>query len=102
VTVVDLHTIKPLDRTGVLKLINESQLVVSIEDHTVVGGLGSAIAEVMAEAACGKPLVRLGLQDVFGESGEGNALLDHHGMSVEGIAEAVKKNLSRWKRGWAD
>jgi transketolase len=98
ITVVDLHTIKPLDRDGVLGLVGSTRLVVTIEDHTVIGGLGSAIAEVMAEAACGKPLVRLGLQDTFGESGEGNALLDHYGMSVAGIADTVKRGLNGGRR----
>jgi transketolase len=93
ITVVDLHTIKPLDRDGMLDLIRSAQAVLTIEDHTVIGGLGSAVAEVMAESACGKPLARLGLQDVFGESGEGNALLDHYGMSPEGIAETVRLTL---------
>jgi len=94
VAVVDLHTLKPLDRDGVVERIAAAKVVVTVEDHTVIGGLGSAVAEVMAETACGKPLARLGLQDVFGSSGEGNALLDHFGMSVDDIAEAVKRLLA--------
>ncbi len=93
IKVVDAHTIKPLDRTGVLKLIGEVRAVLTVEDHNVIGGLGSAIAEVMAESACGKPLVRVGLQDVFAQSGDGNALLDFYGMSAEGIADSVRKLL---------
>jgi transketolase len=93
-TVVDLHTIKPLDRDGALALIRDAEVVASVEDHTVIGGLGSAIAEVMAEAGCGKPLVRIGLQDVFGQSGDGEALLDHYGMSAAAIADAVRLKLN--------
>jgi transketolase len=94
VTVVDLHTIKPLNRDRVLQLIGPAKVVATVEDHTVIGGLGSAIAEVMAEAACGKPLVRIGMQDVFGQSGEGNALLDYYGMSAEAIADVVRSKLN--------
>jgi transketolase len=94
ITVVDLHTLKPLDREGVTEQIAAAKVVVTVEDHSVIGGLGSTVAEVMAETACGKPLARLGLQDVFGVSGEGNALLDHFGMSAENIAETVKRLLS--------
>jgi transketolase len=94
VTVVDMHTIKPLDRDGALALIRNAKTVVTVEDHNVIGGLGSAIAEVMAEAACGKPLVRIGLQDTFGQSGEAEAVLDYYGMSAEVIADTVRAKLN--------
>jgi transketolase len=97
ITVVDLHTLKPLDREGVKEQVTAAKVVVTVEDHSVIGGLGSAIAEVMAEEACGKPLARLGLQDVFGVSGEGNALLDHFGMSADNIADTVQRLLSSSK-----
>jgi len=95
VTVVDLHTLKPLDRDGILAQIAAAKVVITVEDHNVIGGLGSAVAEVMAEEACAKPLARLGLQETFGVSGEGNALLDAFGMSAENIAGAVKRLLGR-------
>ncbi|MDR3494012.1 MAG: transketolase C-terminal domain-containing protein [Ancalomicrobiaceae bacterium] len=94
ITVVDLHTLKPLDSDGVKDLIATAKTVITVEDHNIIGGLGSAVAEVMAESGSGKRLTRLGLQDVFGVSGEGNALLDHFGMSAETIAETVKRALA--------
>jgi hypothetical protein len=67
---------------------------VTLEDHNIYGGLGSAVAEVIAERepAC---LVRLGLQDVFAESGEAEALLDHFQMAVSDVADAVRKVIAR-------
>jgi transketolase len=97
VTVVDLHTLKPLDRDGVVAQVAAAKAVVTVEDHNVIGGLGSAVAEVMAEEASGKPLARLGLQETFGVSGEGNALLDHFGMSADNIARTVKRLLGGLK-----
>jgi transketolase len=91
ITVVDLHTLKPLDSAGVAALIAACGAVVTVEDHNIIGGLGSAVAEVMAENGLGKKLVRLGLQDEFGVSGVGNALLDHFGMSADNIAATVRR-----------
>ncbi|MDR3373562.1 MAG: transketolase C-terminal domain-containing protein [Ancalomicrobiaceae bacterium] len=94
ITVVDLHTLKPLDSEGVKALIAAAKIVITVEDHNVIGGLGSAVAEVMAESGSAKRLTRLGLQDVFGVSGDGDALLDHFGMSADTIAETVKRGLA--------
>lgn len=95
ITVIDVHTLKPIDAEGIREAVAGAKAVVTVEDHNIIGGLGSAVAEVMAEAGSGKPLKRLGLQDVFGISGEGDALLDHFGMSAGDIAEAVRELVSR-------
>lgn len=93
VSVADVHTLKPLDRSGILRLVESCGSVVTVEDHSIIGGLGSAIAELMAEAGTGKKLIRLGLPDVFGQSGAAEALLDHYGMSAASIAIMVKQSL---------
>jgi len=63
--VLNMHTVKPIDREAVLQAASETQLILTIEEHTVIGGLGGAVGEVLAEAGTSTPLKRLGLQDVF-------------------------------------
>jgi transketolase len=88
VHVVHISTIKPLDIAAVLAHAGRTGLVVTTEEHTIVGGLGSAIAEVLSEHAP-LPMKRHGLQDVFGESGPDDALLEKYGISDRRIAEVV-------------
>ena len=94
VLVVNVPTVKPMDREGLLKFTERSKAVVSVEDHQVMGGLGGAIAEELAKTT---PLPQefVGLQNTFGESGKPNELLEKYGMGVAGIKEAVKKVISR-------
>jgi transketolase len=87
-TVVEVATIKPLDVEGISAVLGRCGCAVTIEDHNVIGGLGSAIAEVIAERASAR-LIRLGLQDCYGESGFPDELLDAYGMSVEKIVGAA-------------
>jgi transketolase len=89
-TVAEVHTLRPLDSAGILKIMKKTRAAVTVEDHNVNGALGSAVAEVIAENGCGR-LARIGLQDVFPESGEGFALLDHYKMGVKDIVAAAKQ-----------
>lgn len=89
-TVAEVHTLRPLDWAGILKIMKKTRAAVTVEDHNVNGALGSAVAEVIAENGCGR-LARIGLQDVFPESGEGFALLDHYKMGVKDIVAAAKQ-----------
>ena len=86
--VVNVSTVKPLDRAGVLREIEGMRHIFTVEEHSIIGGLGSAIAEVVAESG-GVPLRRLGVQDTFGESGLADELLAKHGLQAEGIRESV-------------
>jgi transketolase len=95
-TVLEIHTLKPLDTEAIANLARATRAVVTVEDHNVIGALGSAVAEVIAEHAPAA-LVRLGLQDVFPESGTAAELLDHYGMAVNDIVEAAK--VAMGKRG---
>lgn len=92
-TVVEVHTLKPLDAEGIAAVLRTTVAAVTVEDHNVIGGLGSAVAEVIAEQAPAA-LVRVGLQDVFPESGPADALLDQYGMGVSDIVQAAKTAIA--------
>lgn len=92
--VVEMHTIKPLDAALVEKCARETGAVVTVEEHSVIGGLGGAVAECLA-GACPTPLERVGVNDTFAESGPYPELLDKYGMSVGDIVAAVRRVLGR-------
>jgi transketolase len=92
--VVDMHTIKPLDVELVASCARETGAIVTAEEHTIVGGLGGAIAECLA-GVYPTPLERVGLNDTFAECGPYLDLLDKYGMSVEAIASAVRRVFKR-------
>ncbi|MFH1566376.1 MAG: transketolase C-terminal domain-containing protein [Gemmatimonadota bacterium] len=88
--VLSLHTIKPVDRGAILKAAAETRLIVTIEEHTVVGGLGGAVAETLADEGAATPLRRLGLQDVFPiMSGSREDFRQAYGITAEAVVEAV-------------
>ena len=87
--VINIHTIKPLDEELVVKAAQETGKVVTVEEHSVVGGLGGAVAEVLSEKAPTK-MLRIGINDVFGESGPAVKLLEKYGIDANGIYEKVK------------
>ncbi|OGG58445.1 transketolase [Candidatus Kaiserbacteria bacterium RIFCSPHIGHO2_01_FULL_56_24] len=89
-TVVNVHTIKPLDEVTILGAVQNAAGVVTVEEHQVNGGLGSAIAELLAKNHP-LPIEFIGVQDRFGQSGEPKELIEHYGMGVKHIVEAVKK-----------
>ena len=90
VSILHLPTVKPLDTAALLDAARRVPVVVSVEEHTVLGGLGGAVAEVLAEAAPGARLRRLGLPDVFAEHyGSQRQLMDHFGLSADHIVRAV-------------
>ncbi len=93
-TVVEVHTLKPLDGAAVAGILGRTGAAVTVEDHNVIGGLGSAIAETAAEL-CPVPLVRVGLRDTYPESGEAEALLDRYSMGVKDIAAAMREAARR-------
>jgi transketolase len=94
VTVLDMHTIKPLDADAVL-LAAEQCPIITAEEHNVIGGLGSAVAEVMAKHGCAQRLIRVGLQDTFSETGDYPSLQKKYGIDAESIAAAVKRSLNK-------
>ena len=87
--VIDIHTIKPIDRELVIASAKKTGKVVTVEEHSVIGGLGGAVAEVLAEEAPTK-MLRIGMMDQFGESGPAKALIEKYGLDAKGIYEKVK------------
>ncbi|WP_018085465.1 transketolase family protein [Desulfurispora thermophila] len=96
VSVLDMHTIKPLDEAAVLEAARSCGALVVAEEHSIIGGLGSAVCEAVA-GGCPVPVRRVGLPDVFGESGQPAELLAKYGLTVEGLITAVKAVLGRVK-----
>jgi transketolase len=95
--VINMSTLKPIDREAILRAAQNSAALVTVEDHTVIGGLGSAVLEALAETPR-VPVLRLGLQDVFGQSGKPMELFAHYGIDGQGIAQATESFLVRTNR----
>ena len=93
VRVIDMHTIKPIDRELVLQAARETGCIVTSEEANIIGGLGSAVAEVVSEG-CPVPVVRHGVADEFGRSGKAQAVLDAYKLNASGIAEKVRYALT--------
>jgi transketolase len=92
--VLNVHTIKPLDLEAVLGSCEKTGAILTVEEHSIIGGLGSAVAEALAERASKRiPLRRLGVADTFGESGLADELLAKHGLTVTSIAAATRELL---------
>lgn len=91
--VINIATIKPIDKDIIIKAAKETGAIVTAEEHNIMGGLGSAVAEVLCEAAP-VPMLRVGTNDVFGRSGKPYALLDMYGLNAENIAANAKKAIA--------
>ena len=91
VRVVDIHTIKPIDKDIIVKSAKETKKIISIEDHNIIGGLGSAIAEVLTELYP-KQVIRMGIPDTFGKSGKAEELMKYFKITVGDIVEKFTKN----------
>lgn len=91
--VLNIHTIKPLDRDIILKAAADTGAIVTAEEHTVIGGLGSAVAETVCEA-CPVPVVRLGVEDRFGHSGKVPPLLEMYGLTVANLVAKAEAALA--------
>lgn len=92
--VVNNHTVKPMDNKVILDIIQKSGAAVTVEEHQINSGLGSAICEILAEN-CPMPVERIGVRDRFGESGTPDELIEKFGMGVKSIKEAVRKVIKR-------
>lgn len=92
--VINMSTIKPIDEDIIIKAAHETKGIVTVEEHSIIGGLGSAVAEVVVNSSP-TYVEFIGTQDTFGESGDGNELLEKYGLSVENIVNKAKKILSK-------
>lgn len=91
--ILNIHTIKPMDSEALVNAVKETGAIVTVEEHSIIGGLGSAVAEVISENAPA-PVVKVGIKDTFGESGKPNELLEKYGLTSNDVAAAVKKAIS--------
>lgn len=94
VIVVNNHTLKPMDEKIIVEVAKKCRTVVTVEEHQITGGLGGAVAEILARH-CPTPMEFVGMQDTFGESGNMNDLLEKYGMGVDAIKKAVKKVIKK-------
>ncbi|MCL2697192.1 MAG: transketolase family protein [Oscillospiraceae bacterium] len=92
--VINIHTIKPLDEQLVLKAVKETGKIVVAEEHSVIGGLGSAVAELVAEK-CPVPVHKLGINDTYGYSGPAVQLLEEFGLTTAGVIATIKKAIGK-------
>lgn len=92
--VIDMHTIKPIDRDIIVKAAKETGAIVTAEEHNIVGGLGAAVSEVVVRTE-NVPMEFVGVEDVFGHSAAPKVLLEKYGLTPENIAEKAKKAIAR-------
>ena len=92
--VINIHTIKPIDRDIIIKAARETGKIITVEEHSVIGGLGSAVGDVVLEEYP-VPVIKIGINDVFGHSGPAKVLLKEFGLSAENIVNVVKANVAR-------
>ena len=91
--VINIHTLKPMDKEILIKAAKETGAIVTVEEHNVIGGLGSAVAEVLTEEVP-VPVLKVGVQDVFGESGLPDQLLEAYGLTAKNVVEKAKKAIA--------
>lgn len=92
--VIHIHTIKPIDQEVLVKAAKETGLIITCEEHSIYGGLGSAVSEVVSEQYPCK-VIKVGIQDTFGESGKPMELIEKYGLSAQHIVTVVKEQLSK-------
>lgn len=90
--VINIHTIKPIDEEIIVKAAQETKKIFTVEEHSIIGGLGSAVCDVLCEK-CPAPVYKIGVRDVFGESGPAVELLHKYELDAEGIYKQVKENM---------
>ena len=90
IRVVDIHTIKPIDKDLIMKCAKETERIITVEDHSIIGGLGSAVCEVLSENYP-KKVTRMGIEDTFGRSGKAEALMKYFGIDKDAIVEEILK-----------
>ncbi len=91
---INIHTIKPLDRELILKAAKETGRIITVEEHNIIGGLGEAVCSLLSEE-CPTPVTRIGVKDVYGHSGPAVDLLDEFGLNTSNIVEVTKKALNK-------
>lgn len=94
-SVINMHTIKPIDKNAILDACKKHKMIFSVEEHNIIGGLGSAVAEINSTLEKSTKQIFLGIKDIYGKGGTYNHLLNKHGLSSEKIVESVLKNFKK-------
>ena len=92
-SVINMHTIKPIDEKMVLNLAKKNKLILTVEEHNIIGGLGSAVAEVLSSVSSNCKLIRLGVNDFYSAGGSYDYLKNNYGLTEEKIIETIQSNL---------
>lgn len=92
--IINIHTIKPIDRDIIIKAAKETGRIITVEEHSVIGGLGSAVGDVVLEE-CPVPVIKIGVKDTFGHSGAAKELLKEYGLCAENIVAVTKAALGK-------
>lgn len=95
VRIIDMHTIKPLDAEAILKAAREIGAIITVEEHNIIGGLGGAVAETIAEAGLGIKFVRMGIPDIYSTIGQPDDLYQRYGLDQDGIYRTIKSVLGK-------
>ena len=90
--VINIHTLKPIDSDLLVKAAKETGAIVTVEEHSIIGGLGSAVSEVLGEG-CPVPVVKVGVNDQFGQSGKPDELLEYYGLTAANVVEKAKRAI---------
>ena len=93
IRVLDMHTIKPIDREAIIKAVMDTRRIITVEDHNVIGGLGSAVAEVVVESGKGCAFKKLGIPDKFAPIGLHEDIMNYVGIDSNGIINAVRETM---------
>lgn len=96
--VINIHTIKPIDKETILDAALETKAIIVAEEHSIIGGLGSAVAEILSESSINVKMLRVGIKDVFGESGTLSDLMGYHKLTADDLAKASQKILNRRRK----
>lgn len=96
VQVIHVPVVKPLDDSTIIENAKKTKFVITVENHSIIGGLGSAVCELLSYYYP-MPVIRLGVNDTFGQSGKWDELLDYYGLNAEKLAKSIKKQIDRYR-----
>ncbi len=96
IQILHAPVVKPLDDSTIIEKAKQTKFVITVENHSIIGGLGSAVCELLS-CYYPMPVVRFGVNDTFGESGKSEELLDYYGLSAEKLAKNIKKQIDRFR-----
>ena len=88
-----MHTIKPIDKDIIIEEANSKKIIVTVEEHNIIGGLGSAVAEVLSSVNSSSKLLTIGINDKYSKSGSYEFLLKYYGLTADKIVETITKNF---------